>query len=120
MEIIISQEQARVPVTVIHPVGRINLGNADELEKKFREVFGKGALDFVLDLKEVPSLTSAGLRVVNIIYRLANSDHQDDKTKSTHLKLCNLDEDVRKVFNIAGFDLFLEIYDSLQEALKTF
>ena len=129
MDIIITQEQGRVPVTVVHPVGRINLGNANELEKKYKEAFNEGARDFILDLKEVPSTTSAGMRVVSSIYKQLHPTVPGEKSagvnigakpQSPHLKLCNMDEEVRKVMNIAGFDMFLEIYKDVEEALKAF
>ena len=129
MNIYVIKEQAKVPVTVIHPVGRINLGNASELEKKFKEAYDEGARDFILDLKEVPSTTSAGMRVVSSIYKQLHPVVPGEKSagvnigakpQSPHLKLCNLDEEVRRVMNIAGFDMYLEIYEDVEEALKAF
>ena len=128
MEIKILQEQARVPVTIFRPVGRINLGNADQLIQKAQEAFAGGMRNLLIDLTEVPSMTSAGLRALNAIYKLLSSDSLpvvEDQTghetrESPHLKLLNPDPEVRKVLNISGFDMFLDVYENKQDALRAF
>jgi len=132
MDIIISQEQARVPVTVFHPIGRINMGNIDELTQKAQESFDSGMRDLILDLTEIPSMTSAGLRGISTIFKMlhtgspaeakqaASPQSTGEKRLSPHMKLLNPVPDVRKVLNISGFDTFIEIYDHKQEALRAF
>jgi len=60
MNISISEEQGRIPVTVFHVTGRINLGNADELTRRVQNSYQGGMRDLILDLSGVDSLTSAG------------------------------------------------------------
>ena len=72
MEILISHDQGRVPVTIFRLVGRINLGNVDELVKNARQAFDGGARDLLIDLGEVPTITSAGIRALTEIYKLFN------------------------------------------------
>jgi len=131
VEIAVSREQGRVPVTVFRMKGRVNLGTAEQLQAKAREVVEAGARDLLLDLTEVPSVTSAGLQAIHAIYQLlrAASPEGDEAMrtgqagepfKSPHLKLCHPSSDVRKVLQIAGYDLFLEIHDDMQDAVASF
>ena len=125
MEIKISQAQANVPVTVFHIDGRINLGNTEELEETARKAYENGTRNLVLDFSAVPSLTSAALRSIHYIYKLLGSGAAPEPPagsplKSAHLKLANPDPYVRKVLTTAGFDRFMEIHDSVQDAISSF
>jgi anti-anti-sigma factor len=123
MNITISQEQGRVPVTVFKVVGRINLGNADDLTRKVQKAYQEGTRDLVLDLSGVDSLTSAGLRAILTVMKLLGTDSDDTpspRSRSRHVKLLNPTEYVLITLKTAGFDRYLEIYDSLTEALASF
>jgi hypothetical protein len=48
MEITVSQEQGRVPVTVLRVAGNTDSNSADELEKKVMEVIDGGARYLVI------------------------------------------------------------------------
>jgi anti-anti-sigma regulatory factor len=131
MNIVFSQEQGRVPVTVLRPQDRINLGNAGHLEQAGREAFARGARNLLIDLSEVPSLTSAGLSALRTLYQLLADQappvseeitptHVSSRARSRHLKLLNPTPEVRRVLNIAGFDAFIDIHDDLQTAVQSF
>lgn len=130
MEISVSREQGRVPVTVFHIKGDIT--QADELEKLAEDAFEQGDRYLLLDLREVPFIGSWGLRTLHVIYMLLRSDASDEKDevvrpglrdgtyKSRHLKLLKPSETVMKALSLAGYDMFLEIYDDLKEAVASF
>lgn len=123
MNIAISQEQARVPVSVFRVEGRINLGNADELTRQAQNAYQAGMRDMILDLSGVESLTSAGLRSILTIMKMLNKDSAElsgQGGKSPHLKLLNPTEYVLITMRTAGFDRYLEIHESLPEALASF
>jgi len=75
----VSEVQGRVPITVLHMDGRINLGNIDVLEKAAQEAYDAGARDVLLDLDNVPSLTSAGLRSIHWIYKMVSQASASDE-----------------------------------------
>lgn len=132
MDVIVSQEQGRVPVTVFRIVGRVNLGNATELENKAQQAFENGMRDLLIALAEVLSLTSAGLRAFHFIYRLLSSASSEGggettqvgapgKTlRSPHFKFVNPSPPVLKVLTTAGFDMFVEIHTDMQDAIASF
>jgi anti-anti-sigma factor len=110
-----SQAQGRVPVTIFHIQDRINLGNATELEKIAKETFATGVRDLILDLTEMPSITSAGIRSVVVIYKMFSTD--DGKK---HVKLAGAAANIREILDIAGISQSIELYDSLEEAVASF
>jgi anti-anti-sigma regulatory factor len=131
LEITVSQEQGRASVTVFHLKGRVNLGTAELLLAKAQEAIQAGARYVLLDLSEVLSVTSAGLRAFHqmvLSLRDASSAEGVEATqaagesvlKSPHLKLLNPIPDVRRVLQIAGFDMFLEIHDDVKDAIASF
>jgi anti-anti-sigma factor len=125
MNIEIVEEQARVPVTIFRLADRINLGNAEELEDKAREVFAQGTRYLLIDLTKVPSMTSAGLRSLQAIYKLfEQGEHKGASEKpagkSAHMKLLNPNTELRRVLELVGFDVYIDIQDNEQEALSAF
>ena len=92
------------------------MGNTAELEQAAREAHAAGVRNVIIDLSKVPSLTSAGIRSIIIIHKML----ADPKDKTGHLKLVNPTPYVREVFDIAGLLAYLEVYDSLEEAVAAF
>jgi len=50
MEISVSQEQGRVPITVFEVSGFINLGTASQLEQEARQAYEQGMRYLLIDL----------------------------------------------------------------------
>ena len=125
MEIIIAQEQGRVPVTVMYVDGSLDAVTSDQFQARALEAIDAGHSDLLLDLQKVPYLSSAGLRVINVIYARLNPDSSGTglltgKMKSPHLKLLNPTPRVLQVLQMAGYDMFLEIHQNLRDALASF
>jgi anti-anti-sigma factor len=110
----ISQAQGRIPVTVFRLQDRVNLGNYKELEQTARDAFADGMRDLVLDLSQTPSLTSIGIRAIVAIHRLLSADN------GAHIKLAGAAPTLRDTFDIAGITKFIEIHDSVDEAVASF
>ena len=132
MNISVTQEQARVPVTVLQVVGKTDSASADEFEKKVMDVIDAGARYLVLDLSKIPYMSSAGLRVLQEVFNKLRSlsDGKDDKEmyrqindgsfKSPHLKLLNPTKEVLEVLKMSGFDMLVPIEKDLQTAIASF
>ena len=110
----ISQAQGRVPVTVFRLQDRINLGNFAELEEKAKEAHNNGMRDLVMDLGQTVSLTSIGIRAIVIIHKLLSTDG------GKHLKIANPAPYIREMLDISGVTQYIEIYDSVDEAVASF
>ncbi len=109
-----SQAQGRVPVTVFHLQDRINLGNATELEKTAKEAYEGGMRNLIIDLTQTPSITSAGIRSLVVIYKMLSTG--DEK----HVKLAGVSTDIREVLDVAGITQSIQLYNSVDEAVASF
>ncbi len=132
MEIKVSTENRRVKVTVMEVTGNIDSAAQMKFEAKAEELIQGGARHILIDLTNVPYMSSAGLRALNAIFnklRAVNGDIDEKELrrrinegtyKSPHLKLLNLSEATRTGFETAGFDMFLETFNDYQKALASF
>lgn len=110
----ISQSQGRVPVTVFHLQDRVNLGNFAELEETAKEAYNNGMRDLVIDLGQTVSLTSIGIRAIVIIHKMLSPDN------AKHLKIANPMSYIRDMLDVSGVTQYIEIYDTVDEAVASF
>ncbi len=110
----ISQFNHNKPVTVFRLQDRISLDNFAELETIAKREEKNGMKNLVLDLSETPTLTSIGVRAIVVIHKLLSADGGNP------LKLAAVQPPVRDVLNIAGITKFIEIYDSVDDAVRSF
>jgi anti-anti-sigma factor len=136
MEIIVSKQQGRVPVTVLQPHGDVDASNYNELINTARELFNNGAKDFLVDLSQVPFMSSAGLVALHSIAMflrgeaavdpqsgwsaLKSIDRSRESGMQSHLKLLNPQQFVAETLDKAGFTEFLQIFPELQKAVASF
>ena len=132
MDITVSHEQGRVPVTVFHIKGDIDTNTYEQLQTQTQQAFESGTRNLLLDLAEVPYVSSAGIRAMNNLFNLLRADApkeseeamrqglRDGTFKSPHLKLLNPNPRVVQVLTMAGVDMFLEMHHDLQTAVASF
>ena len=132
MEIKIDQHEGRIPVTVFHIDGNVDSNSHKELEKQAREAIDGGAQYLLFDLKRVPFMSSAGLHAIHDIFtqlrsKYPDSSDQDMRTginagtyKSPRLKLCRPSPNVKKVLEMGGFDMYLDIFPDVETAVAAF
>ena len=132
MSIVVSHQQGRKPITVFHLKGELNTNTYEQLEAQADQAYAEGMRDLVIDLTEVPYVSSAGLRAFHHIFtRLRTNEAResdeamsrglrDGTFKSPHLKLLNPSEAVCEVLKISGFDMYLDIHRDLKEAVASF
>jgi anti-anti-sigma factor len=134
MEIKVSIENGRVPVTVIHVDGNIDTSTYEIFQSKIKELIDNGTRYILVDLVHAPFISSAGLRVLNdtfnklrMLHPDANLSEEEVKKgisagtyKSPHLKLLNLPDNARISFETSGFDMFLETYTDRNKAIASF
>ncbi|MEW6405151.1 MAG: STAS domain-containing protein [Chloroflexota bacterium] len=130
MEILVSQEQGRVPVTVFKVKGNIDSATYQQLAAQARQAFEGGMKNLLLDLSEAPYVSSAGIRALNdMILMLKTSAESDDAMnkgiadgtfKSPHVKLLNPNRNVAEVLRLAGMDMLLEVHQDYRHAIASF
>lgn len=136
MDITTSTQQGAVPVTVLQPHGDIDASNYAQLVSKVETLFKEGAHDFLIDLSQVPFMSSAGLVALHSIAILLRgekpADPQSgwaalksiDRSRSAgvqkHVKLLSPQQYVAETFEKAGFTQLFEIFTDLKKAVASF
>ncbi len=132
MDIVVSQEQGRVPVTVFRIKGRLDAASREKLQAQAQEAIAAGKRNLLIDLSGVDFMSSAGLHALHHILDLLRADLsteeneamkkglRDGTYKSPNLKLLNPNPHVLQTLQIAGFDMFLEIHHNLKDAVASF
>jgi anti-anti-sigma factor len=134
MQIKVSTENGRVPVTILHVDGNIDSSTYEEFKVKADGAIKNGARHILVDLSHVPFVSSAGLRALHGIFNELRSLHPDANLsdddlkkgisagtyKSPHLKLLNLSKETRMAFELSGFDMYIETFTDLKTAIASF
>lgn len=136
MNISVSQQQGNVPVTVMEVDGQLDGQSYQDLIGKARELYDAGARDFILDLSDLTYISSAGLVAIHSIALLVKGEELPDPESGwsayrsmgrtsaaglqTHIKLLNPREEVKNVLDMVGFGNVFQIFNDLDEAVKSF
>jgi len=134
MDLKISTEQARVPVTVLHLDGDIDSSTYNNFLSQAQKLINEGARYMLIDLAHVPYVNSAGLRAIYTIFKDLRAVHPEENVseeqmekdarmgsyKSPYLKLLNLSDSVHGVFQMGGFDRYIESFTDREKALASF
>jgi anti-anti-sigma factor len=112
------QIQADVPVTVFHVRGWLDAQSEEQLLEAARTSYDEGARYLLIDMSELDTLTSAGMRALQKVYQIFTP--KEDHFKVAHLKLCNAPPQIYNVLGITGFLHNIPMYESLDAALQSF
>ena len=112
------QVQGKVTVTVFHLRGWLDAQNEEALLAAARDAYDAGSRFLLLDLSEVDTLTSAGMRAMQKVYKLYTP--AEENFKVARVKLCNAPPQVYHVLGITGFLLTIPNYETEQAAIDSF
>ena len=112
------QMQAAVPVTVFHLRGWLDAQSEGQLLEAARTSYDGGARYLLIDMAELDTLTSAGMRALQKCYQIFTP--KEDQFKVAHLKLCNAPPQIYNVLGITGFLQNIPMYESMEAALQSF
>jgi len=112
------QMQAGVPVTVFRVSGWLDAQSESQLLEQARTAFDAGARYLLIDMSDLDTLTSAGMRAIQKVYQIYTP--KDEQFKVAHLKLCNAPPQIYNVLGITGFLQNIPMYESLEDALESF
>jgi anti-sigma B factor antagonist len=108
---IIEKEQNGIYIFKLN--GRLDSNTSPELEGKIFEAIENGSTNMVVDCEDLDYISSAGLRVILKATKAL-------KRSEGMMVLCAMQDYVKEVFEIAGFDSFLPITAGMDDALKKF
>ena len=98
-------------VQVVHVKGRIDGITADEFGQDIGKIIEDGDCNLLLDLAAVPYINSAGLRMVLAAAKSA-------KKHGGRCDLSGLSDEVRNIFELAGFTRILRIHSTVDDAVS--
>lgn len=93
------REEIKKESITLHVEGRIDTNTSVDMQKKLLSTFQKCAY-VELDMAEVDYISSAGLRVMLIGEKTAQA-------KAGRMTVCALQPQVKRVFEMSGFDKIL-------------
>jgi anti-sigma B factor antagonist len=102
----------RVSVVIIK--GRVDSGNAPELESAFQALMDGGRFRLVADLSGLEYVSSAGLRVLISALKTCKRYNRGD------LRLSNLPPRIAEVLDLAGMTSLFKIFDDAVGAVGSF
>jgi anti-anti-sigma factor len=118
LKITSEQVQASVPVTVFYLRGWLDSQSEEQLLETARLAHDEGARYLLINMSDLDTLTSAGMRALQKVYQIFTP--KDDHFKVAHLKLCNAPPQIYNVLGITGFLQNIPMYESMDTALDSF
>ena len=114
----VKQVQGAVPITVFHLRGWLDAQSEEQFVQWASEAHANGARYLLLDLSELDTLTSAGIRAIQKVYKLYTPE--GSSKESPHLKMASAPPQVYHVLKVTGFLQAIPMYESVQSAIDTF
>lgn len=100
-------------VAIISVEGQLIVGNRQELKQRVLEELERGARKFLIDFAGTGYIDSSGLGVLVSLSKKI-------REQGGELRLANLNEDLRTLFELTKLDTLFQIAASRQEALGSF
>jgi len=135
MEITVSQAEGNTPITVLELHGELDGSNYRDLIYKAQEVYDSGTRAMLVDMRDTPFISSAGVVALHTIAKILSgmkADHEesgwesfrdidrDRDNKQQGLKLLGPQPRVYNVLEMVGFTNFFEIFTDFDEAIASF
>jgi len=130
------QAQARVPITIVRVQGDVDGSNYRQLIERMREIHQAGARQLLIDLANVPYMSSAGLVALHSIALLFQQKPLPDPEygwrairalgeagnvgQQQFVKLLHLQPRVSSVLDQTGLLPFFEVHNDEAAALASF
>jgi len=108
MEITQKEENGIVSVAI---KGRLDADSSLEAEKVVKDALGGEANRLLFNLGELEYLSSAGLRVLL-------SAAKEMRRREGKIVLCALNEFVKEIFEVSGFQSLIPIVDSVESGIE--
>jgi anti-anti-sigma factor len=116
--IIKEQVQGKVHVTVFHLRGWLDMQSEELLLAAARDAYEEGSRYLLIDLAEVITLTSAGIRAMQKVYKIFTP--KEERPQFGRVKLCSAPPQIYNVLGVTGFLLTIQNYETMQAAIDSF
>jgi anti-anti-sigma regulatory factor len=136
MEIIVYQTQGKVPVSILSIKGDLDGATYQDLIARAQEVYSGGARYILLDMANMPFMSSAGLVALHSIALILRGetppnpedgwgafrqiDRDRDGGKQQHVKLLSPQPPVDRALEKTGLKQFFDIHTDRDAAIASF
>jgi anti-anti-sigma factor len=93
--------------------GELDVGSSIQARELFKSLIEKGKVNIIIDFSEVTFIDSSGLGIIVVAYRNA-------KEKGGTIKFANVNQRIRKLFEITRTEKHFEFYETLDDAERSF
>lgn len=112
------QPQGKPDVVVFHLGGWLDAQSEQKFVDEVKAAKDAGAQYVLLDMSEMDTITSAGIRAIHKAYLLLTP--KDEAGKVSRLKLCNTPAPIYQVLSITGLLMNVPMYENEQDAVESF
>jgi anti-sigma B factor antagonist len=102
-----------VAVVVVDVEGQLIVGNRQELKQKVLDELEKGERKFLIDFGRTGYIDSSGLGVLVSLSKKI-------REQGGELRLANLNDDLKTLFELTKLDTLFQIADSRERGLESF
>ena len=124
-------ENGSEPIAIMRLIGEIDASNFILISDKAQELYMNPARRLIIDLSEVPGISSTGLAAIHKIalvysgvpHRIqenVNPDFTHSSNARKYVRLVNPQPGVDKTLESAGLKLFFKVFKDLDSALASF
>ncbi len=100
-------------VTVVEVTGQLIVANRQELKDDVLKLLDAGSRKFLIDFRDTAYIDSSGLGVLVSLSKKI-------REKGGEIRLSNLNEDLRTLFELTKLDTLFHIAETRDQALKDF
>ncbi|MCF7874127.1 MAG: STAS domain-containing protein [Candidatus Omnitrophica bacterium] len=106
-------EEKKEDIIIASISGEINIDTSPELRKAFDQYTDQGIKKVIIDCQNLAYIDSSGLAtLIELLQRL--------KKENGELKICNLAEKVKSVFEVTKLDKLFDICLNQEQAVERF
>lgn len=136
MELVMTQAQGQVPVTIMKLVGELDASNYMQVIARGKEFYAAGTRDLLLDLSDLSFMASSGLVALHSLALIMKGEEPPDPEHgwgafhgisrerergfADHLRLYKPQPSVARTLEITGFANFVQVHTDLEAALASF
>lgn len=100
-------------ITIVEVEGQLIVGNRQELKQRVMDEYDAGARKVLVDFTRTGYIDSSGLGVLVSLAKRLREDGGE-------LRLANLNDDLRTLFELTKLDTLFPISDNRERALESF
>ncbi len=100
-------------IIIVYLAGRLDVQLSADIEKEIQKTIeSEPDCHFILNLKDINYLSSSGIRIFVSTMRIL-------KERDKKLKLCEMDNNAKKIFEIVELMDMFDIHDTEEQALNS-